>query len=944
MKFNRLLIFVMAIAFSCSAFAFGGGGGGGGRSPNRTNERYKGVNTIGIHIDPDHPIDPPDFVTCDDPNATADEYGICLCNPGYQEENDVCVVNACYDFSPSGCYTACSSSGGQATYTICQSTGTCTGANTCDYPVIIPCDVECGSCQVCNTATGQCEADQNQEGLTCTNDPGSICNSGNCKCDSTLHLVGEPESCTCATNYYGTSPTCNSCPTHASCPGGTTFTCNDGYESNGTSCVCSQQKYVNSQGVCTACPEHASCDGTSFTCDQNYLKEGDACVIDACVQLAIDYPDCLDTCSSTGGVATATYKETCGDGNNWTCNATTHACENPCTGQTATGCVKTLAPVGGVCSETEYQDEGYVCDTNKQCNASHECVCAGYMKDSVCTACPEHASCDGTTYTCNASGHWVDDGNGACECDSANGWNPDSLGNTCIQCSATGTTYDSTSHSCICDGTNHWIDDGNGGCTCDTNYKLEQDGTVCALDACVALSTQYPKCLDECTSEGGVVTSATYHTTCSSTADPDDNDDWLCNATTHACENPCNAGQHDVDDCILAWTSSHGTCVPEYADNTTSCEVDGHSGFMCDGEGHCGCPEGYYIKESDYSCALCPTADTTEMTEGECNQCFNTWYNGGKCYKACPDASTHWRTSDDGRCYECVNTTKNATSISVESCQTCEGLRYIDPDANGGPKCWTCNHENNVASTERTFDNFQGEYATPQRLQQFIDLCNACPNRQYNTTSKRCECKPENKHGSKCCQTGTKWSSTDGKCVSSCDEGEFYSLSAKGCIPCTDSNEQGHSAIESECERCNPDPSNPQRIFVSNKCLPVAPHGKIIDNRGVVYDCDSTVVGFGVANADQCNNCDNRIYTVKTDPETGKQKYQCTRCDYQSDFIPANGTSCDPCTNRIFEDGVCKCNAQPPLPKEERMVPIWNSQTYSYDPAEPTMVVYCPES
>ena len=81
------------LLLSVSALAFGGGGGG--HNVNRVNKRY-GMDSIGIHIDPDSPISAPTFGECDDPNAYYNEYGVCICNDGYKKENETCVIDACH--------------------------------------------------------------------------------------------------------------------------------------------------------------------------------------------------------------------------------------------------------------------------------------------------------------------------------------------------------------------------------------------------------------------------------------------------------------------------------------------------------------------------------------------------------------------------------------------------------------------------------------------------------------------------------------------------------------------------------------------------------------------------------------------------------------------------------------------------------------------------------
>ena len=55
----RMFFTVFLILFSASAFAFGGS-----RGPTWSSTWSGGINALGIHIDPDHPIVPPDFRDC----------------------------------------------------------------------------------------------------------------------------------------------------------------------------------------------------------------------------------------------------------------------------------------------------------------------------------------------------------------------------------------------------------------------------------------------------------------------------------------------------------------------------------------------------------------------------------------------------------------------------------------------------------------------------------------------------------------------------------------------------------------------------------------------------------------------------------------------------------------------------------------------------------------
>jgi len=85
MRLKKYIFFVLIIFVGLNAFAFGGGGGGGGR----VSKRYQyGVDTMGIHVDPNNPIVPPDFRDCNSNTETA-VIGKCCPNELVYTENNV---------------------------------------------------------------------------------------------------------------------------------------------------------------------------------------------------------------------------------------------------------------------------------------------------------------------------------------------------------------------------------------------------------------------------------------------------------------------------------------------------------------------------------------------------------------------------------------------------------------------------------------------------------------------------------------------------------------------------------------------------------------------------------------------------------------------------------------------------------------------------------------
>ena len=658
------VVFIMILLFSVSALAFGGGGGGHGR----VRKRY-GTDSIGIHIDPDRPINAPIFGECDDPNAHYNEYGLCVCNDGYNnKDGKTCVIDACQGFVPSGCRTNCTSSGGQASYTECHGTGTCIN-NECEYEQHIDCNPECGECQKCDTSIGMCIADGDQEGLTCATH--SVCEAGNCVCDTAAHWI------------------------------------DDGI------------------GGCK--------------CDTNYKEENGQCVPNACASFDPNANECITDCTSSGGEATYTYATLCHNGA-WVCNPTSHVCENPCTGKTPSGCIENWNAVAGECVAQYYTaDEHHSCDTNKECNGEH-CVCVGYMKDSVCTTCPEHATCDGTNFTCTSGfekvgeqclaecgEHEIRDSENTCVCNNTQMWYG-STGN-CQLCHTTGKIIidntcvcDASQHLvvdgdvCACDNTNMWygqpgqcihctgegvIYDGANACKCNTGYygtgtqctKCPEHGictetefvdceegylkedNICAVDACVELRNNFPDCLDTCTSHGSVITEVTYKTTCKGNT-------WSCNATTHLCEDPCD-GQNPTG-CVKKLMPIGGICSEtEYQAVGYTCDThktcDNSHDCLCDTAGHwtakgdgCVCEDDYL--ENEDVCGLCP--EHSICHEGIITACTDGYMlNGeGVCVNLCD--TTPYNTY-------CQTCTPNGEGVIIENHDG------VCPDENEQNN-WTC--------------------------------------------------------------------------------------------------------------------------------------------------------------------------------------------------------------------------------------------------------------
>ena len=208
---KKLGIILLLLA-STAAFAFGGGGS---RS-HRVREWYKhGVDAIGTHIDPDNPIDPPDWRDCDPDTETLIDITCCkndliydngtkCCNEeGFEVKDDVCqkacesglvlvgdeCVDLCENYTSTECKPDCDWQtgkgipGNEGEY--CENkTGKCLNG-TCE-PIVCDicsslvdgeCITACGINEHCQTPQGTCVCNEGFEldtDNTCT-----VCANGN---------------------------------------------------------------------------------------------------------------------------------------------------------------------------------------------------------------------------------------------------------------------------------------------------------------------------------------------------------------------------------------------------------------------------------------------------------------------------------------------------------------------------------------------------------------------------------------------------------------------------------------------------------------------------------------------------------------------------------------------------------------------------------------------
>ncbi len=312
-RYFSLFLFSSWLVLSSSAFAFGGGG------DNRLfdKEWMRGVDAFALHFNGKGELDIK--FGCDDKNATPDRRGVCSCNKGYKLENDLCVIDACYQ-KGSECQ-ACSSENGKATYTNLDTTAACgeNGNYRCDGNGVCadPCkDADTPECHECYVEQGVAKFRPISD-TTCGTDDNYICQSGTCTnpCD----LITNKNPCKDYTPQGGQCVESNKADTTV-CPDGNrsdNYICQSGtctdpctigehanftptlcfpahhaengqcvpdYAAKGTkNCDSEHSDYVcNGSGVCT-CPEgqfrHDDGSCTSCSLNSNMLTTAEECSV-----------------------------------------------------------------------------------------------------------------------------------------------------------------------------------------------------------------------------------------------------------------------------------------------------------------------------------------------------------------------------------------------------------------------------------------------------------------------------------------------------------------------------------------------------------------------------------------------------------------------------------------------------------------------------------------
>ena len=573
--------------------------------------------------------------------------GSCVAGPQKKpcDDTDPCTSDKCNPLTGNCQFTPLSGAG--CTDGNACTTGDICVAGACEPTGVKPACDDGNPCtiDVCNGATGNCDAKPGFDGLSCedgnqcTN--GDYCLSGKCQAGSVLGcLEGGPcniGSCNVATGKCAYQPTNN----NGKCNDGDACSLED--VCNNGKCVPKDNKPCNDNNICTA----DICNKVTGKCEYKpgtdglLCNDGDLCSFgDAC----------------TAGKCTPKSFAKCDDNNQ---------CTNDSCNKSNGKCVYAPAPLKPFIP----------CDDNNACTRNWWYYTQAGKWGDVCY----QGKCHGHNINCNDSNPCTDD-----SCDTTKGCvhvtvftRPCNDGNAC-------TTGDSCKSG-----------------TCRGAGKTCSDGNPCTNDSCNTKSGCVFSSHNGGCDDGNVCTTSSSCSggKCVGTAQLDCDDKLVC--TDDSChpkngcqnvpddKNPCDDG----DKCLTGEACKAGKCAPgtvktncddgnvcttASCDSALGCQYVDNGDKPCDDNNVCtnpdACKNGKCFSTGANTCD-----DANECTIDSChpvNGCVNTNFNG-TCSDG--DACTQGDHCDAGKCQ--VNGPLNcddATKCTDDSCDKTEGCKH-DP-------------------------------------------------------------------------------------------------------------------------------------------------------------------------------------------------------------------------------------------------------------------------
>ena len=465
-----------------------------------------------------------------------------------------------------------------------------------------------------------------------------------------------------------------------------------------------------------------------------------------------------------------------------------------------------------------------------------------------------------------------------------------------------------------------------------TNGSYCDDG-ACQSGTCVnmCIGKTWDNECQECDIHTGNITNKSNDTLC---PDDDGADNYICQSGS--CTDPCTIGEHasfEPTACITGHHAENGACVLDYAEKgTQNCDPD-HPTYVCDGEGVCTCPEGWFLNSTE-SCIACSNYTAYEATAGACAKCDSTdyprtiWEYNGTNYCAlstCPKDYFHnWY---GGHCGKCSGT--NGAATTQHACTECD-----DTDA---PRFW--NEKSALTKCESCHQSYFIE--TTQ------ETCLKCTNRIWNETRPatnsspaygKCilqTCESGSYHGvdGACYECNDNFSSeaTEEDCLTCdgarqisvwdgknycekviCGTNKFHSWYGT-CRSCSDSD--SYRSTEEQCSTCTYEGEEYRKIFIyDNKTycgLKKCGSGSYRTHTGGCFGCATKT--YHATTAEDCSACENT-----ENPRFIGTNDNCYLCTH-SVSITTTEEACNKCTNRTWTEttpasgdnpatGTCKLN------------------------------------
>ena len=396
-----------------------------------------------------------------------------------------------------------------------------------------------------------------------TNQQRCICPT-NADCDPNKQ---SPSILTCDAGYYRSNDVCLPCLENTFSPAGATscIDCGDGQRNaNHTACTCNDNAIKKSNGSCSICPagQYKKDATTCAECTGNTISKAGSTQCSDCGAGTANTGNTNCNCGAHASQNSSTLLCSCDTP--YELNKTSHTCYCPQNYYLKNG-VCTACPNGA--STSSINATSCTCpNSNTHDTSTNVCYCPKnyYLKNGTCTACPNGASTsstNATSCTCPAGSEFSNNTCAACT-----GNKISKAGGSCVDCGAgtpnsTRTDCNCDSHAthnnstllCSCNNTFNF-DNTNHTCYCATNYYL--NGNSCT--SCPSGGTKGPGNTTYCT----CTTTETYD--CSFAYHDQGNCNRHCPNSCSRIDHYCREDGHHGEKHNAYWCSTNCTRQTQY--------------------------------------------------------------------------------------------------------------------------------------------------------------------------------------------------------------------------------------------------------------------------------------------------------------------------------------------------------------------------------------------